>query len=260
MKAATWQDDYTRSLFEGLSPALADTFTSTDRKQQQQRFAVYQNNVMHSLSQALADLYPVVKQLVGDDFFKAMAGVFIRQHPPKQAAMVFFGNDFPEFLRHFEHAQALPYLADMAELELARHRAYHAADRPSLDGAALRQLSPEVFEQSSVQLHPSVQLISSRFAVFTLWQAHQQTAAQPHAQEKITINEPEQVMVVRQNYALTLFAIDAGSYCFWQQLQAGNTIQQAAATATAQHCIDISQVITISIQEGLFYQLQAAQA
>ena len=38
------------------------------------RFAVYRNNVQSSLINALADSYPVVLQLVGDEFFRAMAG------------------------------------------------------------------------------------------------------------------------------------------------------------------------------------------
>ncbi|MEO8121927.1 MAG: DNA-binding domain-containing protein, partial [Rhodoferax sp.] len=40
------------------------------------RFAVYRNNVMVSLIDALADTYPVVQELVGEEFFRAMARVF----------------------------------------------------------------------------------------------------------------------------------------------------------------------------------------
>nr|BFE90967.1 hypothetical protein GCM10020185_15030 [Pseudomonas brassicacearum subsp. brassicacearum] len=35
----------------------------------QSRFAVYRNNVLSSLINALADNYPVVTQLVGEEFF-----------------------------------------------------------------------------------------------------------------------------------------------------------------------------------------------
>ena len=42
------------------------------------RLAVYRNNVVSSLIDALADTFPVVQQLVGEEFFRAMAGVFAR--------------------------------------------------------------------------------------------------------------------------------------------------------------------------------------
>ena len=43
-----------------------------------QRFGVYRNNVTVSLIDAVADTFPVVQQLVGADFFRAMAGAFVR--------------------------------------------------------------------------------------------------------------------------------------------------------------------------------------
>ena len=45
------------------------------------RLAVYRNNVVSSLIDALADTFPVVQRLVGTEFFRAMAGVFA---PPAQ--------------------------------------------------------------------------------------------------------------------------------------------------------------------------------
>ncbi|NBR38581.1 MAG: DUF2063 domain-containing protein, partial [Alphaproteobacteria bacterium] len=63
----------------------------------------------------LGDLYPVIKKLVGEDFFTGTASYYIRNNPPQQAAMVNFGQDFPVFLRQFEHTQGMPYLADTAD-------------------------------------------------------------------------------------------------------------------------------------------------
>ena len=41
------------------------------------RFAVHRNNVVASLVSALADGFPVVQALVGEEFFRAMAAVFV---------------------------------------------------------------------------------------------------------------------------------------------------------------------------------------
>ena len=47
------------------------------------RFAVYRNNVLVSLVDALADTFPVVQELVGAAFFRAMARVFALANPPR---------------------------------------------------------------------------------------------------------------------------------------------------------------------------------
>lgn len=59
-----------------------------NRSDPQPRLAVYRNNVVSSLIGALADTFPVVQALVGVDFLHAMAGVFVRQHPPRSRLLV----------------------------------------------------------------------------------------------------------------------------------------------------------------------------
>ncbi len=105
-----------------LDPALpCPTGLSTwNGSDPQTRFAVYRNNVMMSLIDALADTYPVVQRLVGEDFFRAMARVFAQAKPPRSAVMAYYGRDFAAFIDAFPPAASVPYLADVARLEMAR--------------------------------------------------------------------------------------------------------------------------------------------
>ena len=66
------------------------------------RFAVYRNNVVTSLVDALADGFPVVRQLVGDEFFTAMARVHVARHPPRSAVLSDWGDAFAAFIDDFE--------------------------------------------------------------------------------------------------------------------------------------------------------------
>lgn len=110
------------------------------------RFAVYRNNVIFSLIDALADSFPVVQMLVGETFFRAMAREFAYQYPPRSPVLAQYGADFPGFIGDFQPAASLPYLADVARLEYAYIQAYHAADAAALPASQFAQTlaQPEV--------------------------------------------------------------------------------------------------------------------
>ena len=117
-----------------LDPAKAapTALSSSEGRRQSRRFDVYRNNVTVSLVEALESAFPAVCRLVGAEFFKAAARVYVRQQPPRSPVMLFYGETFPEFLETFEPAAGVPYLGDVARLEWARLKAYHAADAAAL--------------------------------------------------------------------------------------------------------------------------------
>src|SRR5262245_63799154 len=69
-----------------------------------ERFNVHRNNIAASLTSVLASRYPVIRRLVGDDFFRAAAGTFISRHPPQSPALIEFGGTFAAFLAALEPA------------------------------------------------------------------------------------------------------------------------------------------------------------
>lgn len=99
--------------------------------------AVYRNNYRVGLIDTLAFIYPVCRQLVGEDFFSGLARAFIGGHPSHSGNLHLYGAGFGDFIAGFEHARELPYLADVARLEWRVHRAYYAADAAPVDSAAL---------------------------------------------------------------------------------------------------------------------------
>ena len=113
------------------------------------RLAVHRNNVVGSLIDALADTFAVTQQLVGTDFFRAMAAVFVRQHPPRSRILAHYGDDFAAFIAGFAPVAALPYLADMARLEFARVQACHAAEAEPIAEAAWAKASTRAVRSSA---------------------------------------------------------------------------------------------------------------
>jgi hypothetical protein len=256
---AQWQENFSLALFGQLTPELQKGFQETSDTACKQRFAIYQNNVFYSLTTALGDLYPVVKNLVGDDFFTGTAGIYFGQYPPQKAAMVFLGENFADFLRTFEHTQKMSYLADIAELELARHRAYHAADKDPLVAEVIARMAPELLASSSVELHPSLHYVSSSDPIFSIWQNNQedihneQDQSQQESQQKtITLGEPQQVLVVRPIYTVCMYHIEKSLYDFIQHLHHRDTIANAIENTLKDHLeFDVGQSIQFILQTQL---------
>ncbi len=168
------------------------------------RLAIHRNNVIASLVDALADTFPVVQELVGSEFFRAMAAVFVRQAPPRSRILAQYGQEFPSFIDQFEPARSVPYLADMGRLEFARVRAYHAADGEAVESEALRLALPATdFIAQLRHLSPaSLSLVPSQFAIVSLWAAHQGqgdlTQIDPfEPQDALVLRDGLEVLVLR---------------------------------------------------------------
>jgi hypothetical protein len=167
----TTQSDFRAALLDPASPA-PEGVQNPDGIPATKRFDVYRNNVAVSLTDALEAAFPVVNKLVGNDFFRAMAGVYLRAHPPTSPVMMFYGEDMPEFLAGFGPAQSVPYLPDMARLELALRHSYHAADASPIAPDALAQIAPDTLPNVTFTFATSLHLIPSNFPLQSIWWAN----------------------------------------------------------------------------------------
>ena len=110
----------------------------------------------------LAARYPVIRRLVGAPSFRVAARRFILSEPPSAPIPRSYGDSFPRFIRSLGNAACIEYVADVAELEMLRQKAKHAAHaQPS--GAALSSLRAERLSELRIFLHPSVCLVESAF-------------------------------------------------------------------------------------------------
>lgn len=213
------------------------------------RLAVHRNNVVGSLIDALADTFPVVQQLVGDEFFRAMAGVFVRSQPPRGRVLVFYGDALADFIASFGPAEALAYLADVARLEMARVRAYHAADAdPVSDEAVGLALGHgERVDELRVALHPSVEVLVSDFAAVSLWAAHQGDGDLAAVDPCV----PEQALVLRRGLDVLVLRLPPGAAEFVRALQQGRPLGEAAAAAlSAAAGFDLAATLTLCLGHG----------
>ncbi len=123
----SFADVFAPPLFDATQPT-PDGIVGPHGNAAAMRFNVYRNNVTVSLIDALAAIYPAVQRITGVEFFRAMARFHIRATPPTSPLLFEYGRDFPAFIESYQHAKAMPWLADVARIERAWLDAYHAAD------------------------------------------------------------------------------------------------------------------------------------
>jgi hypothetical protein len=192
------------------------------------RFGVYRNNVVAGLINAIAARYPVVRKLLWDDAFNRAAHLYVTSKPPRSPVMLEYGDSFPQFLRNIGQCAASDYLADVADLEAARTRAYHAADAEPLPRDAFAALAPENLPDLRVTLHPSVTLLRSRFPVVSIWEANRQDN-----DNGVSLWKPECALVARPHGQVEVQAISAGAHAFMIALAETHTIGAAIAQGMA---------------------------
>jgi hypothetical protein len=250
---APLQADFARAL---LDPARAvpDGLRAWNGSDPSARFAVYRNNVLVSLVQALADGFPVVQRLVGDEFFAAMAGVYVRADPPRSPVLSEYGDGFADWLAAFEPAAGLPYLPDMARLERARVRAYHAADTAAIDTGALAAClqTSHLLDRVRLDMHPALTAIVSDWAVASLWAAHQYDGDEAIA--RIVPDEAQSALVLREGDDVLVLPVGRADAVFVQALQAaqslGGAAEAAALAAGAADAHELSATLALLIRHG----------
>ncbi len=127
------------------------------------RLKVYRNNIVGSLTDLMLATFPTIEKLVSKEFFEGMARSFILKHPPAQGCLSLYGAGFAEFIEGFSPAKSLPYLPDMARLEIAMNEAYYAPDDEPLKAEDLAAVPPEDLGALRLNLRSSARLLASPF-------------------------------------------------------------------------------------------------
>ena len=222
------QSQFAQALLAPYQPC-PDGLFSSNGADPASRFAVYRNNVHSSLINAMADSYPVTLQLVGDRFFRAMAGMYVQAYPPTSPRLNEYGSDLADFIQGFAPAASVPYLADVARLERLRINAYHAADAPFADSQAVINQLQQLPSLGNVrlQLHPSVTTLQSNYAVVALWAAHQTS-------DTVARLDPwhgQCALILRNGLEVEVFCIDSGCVAFINSLNNQWPLEMAMAYA-----------------------------
>ncbi len=243
------QTDFTRAV---LDPSLSAPpgLSNPDGAQASKRFDVYRNNVTVSLINALSTAFPAIAKILGEENFKRVANVYLRQHPPTSPLLMFYGAEMPEFLADFEPVKSLGYLPDLARLELALRRSYHAEDASSVSPETFQSLPADQLMASRLRFAPSVMLERSRWPVEAIWRFQMEEGApEPSA-------GGQNVLVTRPEFDPVVTALPPGGGTFVATLMKSTKFANAVDSATEQvPDFDLTQTFGILIAGAAITEL-----
>lgn len=206
------------------------------------RFDVYRNNVAVSLTEALSQGFPTITKLIGEENFNAIAGIFLRQSPPASPLMMHYGAGFPEFLQAFEPLQHLGYLPDVARLELALRRSYHAEDATPIAPDALGAIDPMQLGNVTMTFAPAIELLTSPWPLHAIWAFNMADGPKPEA-------VAQDVLITRADYDPAPHVLPAGGYAAMASLIGGQTLGESVATGTeAAPDFDLGALLALLLQ------------
>ena len=209
----------------------------------------YQANGHALAERSLLAAYPVIAQLIGTGSFNAMARDLWHHHPPHCGDLAQWGDALPAFLADNEQLTEVPYLADVARVEWALHRAAGAPDADT-DLPSFARLSTEDPDGLTLLLAPGTSLITSAWPVVSLVTAH--TTGGPtlaEAGQRLRDRLGETALVWRQGWRPCVVACPAGALGMLQALLHGAALTDALGQATAD--VDFSDWLTHAVHSGL---------
>ena len=218
-------EDYLRT---GKSDALAEF---AEAEANPAFLSVYRNGYLKTCTDALAASYPVVRSLVGEDYFRRLAQSYVENHPPTRGTLVGYGNRFAEFLQVRPDEHELAYLPDMVAIDAAWLESYFAGDASALTATDVRTMSADGIDVSTIKVRftPPVRFVKLQYDVADTWAVLRE---QGTLSDSVSLNcSDNTVMLWRLEGKIHIKVLDPGESAFLSEIAGVATLESAATAA-----------------------------
>jgi hypothetical protein len=209
-----FQDEFAAAIFgdTGFAPAA------------QRGFHVYRNGVITACIEALRTNFPAVERLTGKEWFRDAAGLYARRYPPRAASLLRYGEHMPQFLHGLASLDSMPWLADVARLELLWTECWSAAAEAALDASRLAQQPPHVVGALRLRPHATARWAWFAAPVHSIWDANRRGLASPRS----LAWAGEGTLLVRRADSVEVTLIDRQDCAFLDACHEGCALAEAA--------------------------------
>ncbi len=186
------------------------------------RISIYQNNVFAAIQDYLEEVYPATRGVVGADFFRQMAQVFIQQTPPDQGNIHRYGAGFGGLCANLQGLETLPYLGDLIRYEWALHYSYFSVVSSALDPASMSQ---DELLTSAVGFNDGVFIIDSDYPIYEI-----QRQSLPSFEGEVSIDlsqSQDTLLVYKLGHEVRCLTLDQEQALFIQGIEKNENLLQA---------------------------------
>lgn len=195
------------------------------------RVAIYGNMYFLRLRDALADAYPAVRHLLGDDGFDAMARDYFSRYPSRSFTMNDIGHALPHHLKTCapsacggEPRRAL--VVDVAQVERATGAAFDMEAGAGVTAADIARIAPERWPEVRFRLHPTMHLLALGHDALAIVHAVKNHAPVPEPEPRRTF-----AAVWRQGFTVWRQPLAEAAYVILTELRRGAALGAAMEAA-----------------------------
>ncbi len=208
---------------------------------------VYRNTTLRACHEGLRANFPALAVLLGGQAFDVLARAYRARHRPRDARLLHYGDDLPEFLAQFTPAAPWPHLVDIARLDRAWIEAHCAAEAPHLTAQQVSQ-DPASFASCVCVPHPAARWHwSDHHPVASLWIG----ARQGKTQSENLPWQPEGLLLTRMAGEVRWSPLSRAEATFMQACAAQHNLTEAMGAAMASDPdVNLSHLISHLLTQG----------
>lgn len=204
------------------------------------RVDVYANMYFFRLRDVLAEDFPRTLAVLGEDLFHNLVTGFLLAHPPSKPSLRWLGQPLPGYLETSSFIEEFPFLADLARLEWACLDAFQSEDAPLLDPSSLSSLRPEDWPAVRFAFAPSVQVVTLRYDVESLFETSPDAGSPPVRLHSLLVYRDDEEDAV-------WFELDSVAEAFFASLLTGKTFGEACEALSERAGAEDAEALAASL-------------
>src|SRR5690606_3119506 len=115
-------------------------------------------------------------KLVGDSFFRFLTEEYIKKYPSISFSLNEYGSNFSNFISTVEQCKKLPYLSDIAKLELIIHKSKFGYNAKKFPYDRFAQVNAELFNKVKFYLISNSFVFTSKYPIDKIWEYNQKAS------------------------------------------------------------------------------------
>ncbi len=161
----------------GCKKDIQKEIAGPNRTFKQTRLDVYTSGYYLRLLEILANDFPALKKIVGDELFEHLGTAYLIRHPSRSFSVRHIGAQLEEFLESDASVEVffnnedidLLMLLEMARFEWALESATVAKDGDQLTFAEVSAIAPEQWNSLKLSTHPSLTIHHFLYPIPAFW-------------------------------------------------------------------------------------------